>query len=165
VAIVEKRSPAGIVFIPILRYLSFTCAKFHRRKESNNEYTLGDIYLAIMSEAGCVGANPYISPILCRLQTQLMDGAFACSEQGQFTQLLMYLHRPIKIRRQGVNIVSPEGPDELEDAIFEHLLPCYCEGRDYPGYYWMYISLPAFGGYVLNTMGIPKHLLNMFRSG
>lgn len=164
-AIVEKRSPAGTVYIPIQRYLSFACAKFHHRKESNNEYTLGDIYLAIMSEPGYVGAKQCISPLFSRLQTQLMDGTFACSEQGQFTQLLIYLHQPIKIRRQGANIVSPEGLDELEDARFEHLIPYYIEDRGFRGYYWMYISLPAFGGYVLNTMGTPEHLLHLFRSG
>lgn len=102
---------------------------------------------------------------LFRLQIQLMDNTFAYGEQGQFTQLLIYLHQPIKIRRQGVHLVPPEGPDQLEEARFEHLFPYHYEGQNYPGYYWMYISLPAFGGYVLNTMGTPEQLLRLFKSG
>lgn len=161
-AVVEKQSPAGTVFIPIQRHLSDLCAKFHCRQENNNEYTLGDIYLALKSEAGYVGC---ISPLLFRLHVQLMDVAFACSEQGQFTQLLIYLHQPIKIRRQGAHLVPLEGPDQLEEARFERLFPYHYMGRTYPGYYWMYISLPAFGGYVLNTRGTPGQLLRLFKSG
>jgi hypothetical protein len=163
VAIVVKRSPAGTVFIPIQLHLSFTCAKFYQRKESKNEYWLGEIYFAKVSEPGYAGTKQCIEPLLSQLQAQLLDGTFAGSDQELFTQLVTYLHQLIKIRRQGTTIISPDGSDGLEDAIFEHLIPYRYEGHDYSGYYWMCISLPAFGGYVLKTMGTPGQLLHMFR--
>lgn len=101
----EKQSPAGTVFIPIQRHLSELCTKFHYRQENDNEYTLGDIYLALESETGYARAESCTSPLFFRLQVQLMDNSFACSEQGRFAQLLIYLHRPIKIRRQGAHLI------------------------------------------------------------
>lgn len=164
-AIVEKQSPAGTVFIPIQRHLSQLCAKFHCRTGNYNEYTLGDIYLAVKSETGYVGGKQCISPLLVRLQAQLLDTTFACSEQGQFTQLLLFLREPIKIRRQGAQLIPLEGPGQLEEARFEHLFPYDHTGRSHPKYYWMYVSLPAFGGDVLHTIGTPEQLLRLFKSG
>jgi hypothetical protein len=53
--------------------------------------------------------------------------------------------------------------DQLEEARFDRLLPYQQMGRTHPGYYWMHISLPAFGGYVLNAMGSPEQLLSLFK--
>lgn len=116
-----------------------------------------------MSQPGYGGSKHCISPLLFWLQTQLIDRIIACSEQGQFTQLLVYLHQLIKISRQDINVVSPEGPGELEEARFEQLFPLHHEGRYYPGYYWMYISLPTFGDYVLKTTGTLRQALQLFK--
>jgi hypothetical protein len=52
--------------------------------------------------------------------------------------------------------------DQLEEARFDRLLPYQQMGRSHAGYYWMHISLPAFGGYVLKAMGSPEQLLCLF---
>jgi hypothetical protein len=45
------------------------------------------------------------------------------------------------------------------------LFPYDHTGRSRPGCYWMYISLHAFGGDVLHTIGTAEQLLRLFKSG
>ncbi|GLA55941.1 hypothetical protein AnigIFM63604_003289 [Aspergillus niger] len=101
--------------------------------------------------------------LFCR-QFQLIDDPCICAYEGKSTQLLTYLLKPVKIRKQGTKILSPDVMDDLKLGVFQSLVPYRHQGQGYAGYYWIRIFFPAFGGDVLSVPDGDRRLVYVLHS-
>lgn len=163
--ILQIHSPTGVVFTPIHFRLSSLCRSFYKRGEDDKGYLLAEIYVVMFAAGFRAMFQRAGSFVLNVLHGQLREEGFASTPTGQFTRLATYMQSEVRVLIQGEHILpQPKDQTGLQVAIVENLHPYTVEGRFYPGYYWLELTLSTFGNFTIMRMGSAHDLLRLLES-